>query len=103
MPARQVDSTHRFDNHLAALRKTNEDMSISGQFTLERLWLGDGSGTPDFAIGDCVEKVTGREHDLSVAFGEGVVYPEIIQIVYLPDRQRMKLITRDLRFAEVVL
>lgn len=103
MPVRQVDSTDRLDGCLQAIRKANEDMSVSGQFTLERLWLGDGSGWPDFALGDCIEKITGREHDLSVAFGDGVVYPEIIQIIYLPDRQRMKLITRDLRFAEVAV
>lgn len=103
LPAYEIDSTDYFDKHLAAVRKANEDMSISGQFTLERLWLGDGSGEPDFAIGDCIEKITGREHNLSISFGGGEVYPEIVQLIYLPDRQRMKLITRDLRFAEVLL
>jgi len=102
-PAYEMDSTDYFDRHLEAVRKANEDMSISGQFTLERLWLGDGSGRPDFALGDCIEKITGREYELSATFGGGKVYPEIVQLIYLPDRQRMKLITRDLRFAEVLL
>lgn len=103
LPARQMDSTDWFDTHLNAIRDANQDMSISGRFTLERLWLGDGSGKPDFAVGDCVEKITGREHNLSIAFGGSEIYPEIIQIIYLPDKQKMSLITRDLRFAEVLL
>jgi len=103
LPAWQVDSTTVFDKHLQAIRDANEDMSISGQFTLERLWLGDGSGLPDFMIGDCIEKITGRSYRLSAALGSGTVYPEIVQIIYLPDKQQTKLITRDLRFAEVVL
>ena len=102
-PAYELDSTDYFDRHLEAVRKANEDMSISGQFTLERLWLGDGSGRPDFAVGDCIEKITGREYELSAVLGGGKVYPEVVQLIYLPDRQRMKLITRDLRFAEVLL
>ncbi len=89
--------------HLGGIRKANQDMSISGQFTLERLWLGDGRGQPDFAIGDCIEAITGRDYSLRASFGLGMVYPEIVQIIYLPDRQKMKLITRDLRFAEVLL
>ncbi len=101
--AYQTDSTDWFDKHLGAIREANKDMSISGQFTLERLWLGDDSGEPDFALGDCLEKITGREHPLSASFGGDTVYPEIIQIIYLPDKQKMKLITRDLRFAEVML
>jgi hypothetical protein len=91
------------ENHLDGIRKANEDMSISGRFTLERLWLGDGRGEPDFKVGDCIERLSGREYPLSSSFGGGVVYPEIVQIVYLPDKQKMQLITRDLRFAQVVL
>jgi len=74
------------------------------------MWLGSKSSPqPEFAVGDCIEKITGREYDLSsVIAGEGKsedvkVYPEIIQIIYLPDQQKEKLITRDLRFAEVLL
>ena len=78
--------------------------SISGLFTLERLWLGDGSGVPDFMIGDCIEKITGRDHYLGASFGNrGDLFPEIIKIVYMPEKQKMTLITRDLRFAEVIL
>ena len=103
LPVWEIDSTDYFDKHLAAARAANEDMSVSAQFTLERLWLGDGSGEPDFAIGDCIEKITGRDYDLSAALGDTKVYPEIIQIIYSPEKQMTKLITRDLRFAEVVL
>jgi len=98
-----VDDTIYLGKHLEALRRANEDMSISGQFTLERLWLGDGSGRPDFAVGDGIERITGREYHLSASLAGSAVYPEIIQIIYLPERQIQKLITRDLRFAEVTL
>lgn len=103
LPAYELDSTDWFDKQLASVRAANEDMSVSGQFTLERLWLGDGSGVPDFALGDGVEKIEGRDYDLSTAFGDAKIYPEIIQIIYLPEKQQTKLITRDLRFAEVLL
>ncbi|MCJ7778631.1 MAG: hypothetical protein MUP16_09990 [Sedimentisphaerales bacterium] len=109
VPVYEMDSTDFFSKHLDAIRRTNEDKSISGQFTLERMWLGSkDSPQPEFAVGDCIEKITGREYDLSaVIAGEGKddikVYPEIIQIIYLPDQQKEKLITRDLRFAEVLL
>lgn len=103
LTARELDSTASIDKHLEAIRQANEDISISGRFTLERLWLGDGSGVPDFALGDCIEKITGRNYPLSSLIGSRTVYPEIIQIVYLPETQKTILITRDLRFAEVVL
>jgi len=108
LPAWEMDSSEYFSTHLQAIRAANEDKSISGQFTLERLWLGEGSGSPEFALGDCIEKIAGREHDLSAVMAGGgkpeiKIYPEIIQIIYLPDKQKMKLITRDLRFAEVLL
>jgi len=107
LPAWEVDSNTPanpwLDKHLQAIREANEDMSISGQFTLERLWLGDGSGKPEFCIGDCIAEITGRDYGLSKSFGGGTVYPEIVQVIYLPDKQMTKLITRDLRFAEVTL
>jgi len=103
LSAREIDSTDYFDRHLSAIRDANEDMSVSGQFTLERLWLGDGSGEPDFALGDSIEKIEGRDYPLKSAYGERTVYPEIIQIIYMPEQQKTKLITRDLRFAEVPL
>jgi hypothetical protein len=109
LPAYEMDSTDFFSKHLDAIKRTNEDKSISGQFTLERMWLGSkDSPQPEFAVGDCIEKITGREYNLSsVIAGEGKddvkFYPEIIQIIYLPNQQKEKLITRDLRFAEVLL
>ncbi len=101
LPAWNIDRTDWFIGHLEKVRRSNEDMSISGVFTLDRLWLGDGTGVPVFCIGDSVERITGREKTLAAAFGTGVVYPEIVQIVYLPDGQQQQLITRDLRYAEV--
>jgi len=95
--------TDWFDKHLQTVRDANEGMSVAGQFTLERLWLGDGAGVPAFYLGDCIENITGRNYPLSAAMNGGNVYPEIIQIIYLPDKQMMKLITRDLRYAEVHL
>ena len=53
--------------------------------------------------GDCIERITGREYSLAAALNGDPVYPEIVKIVYLPDRQQMMLITRDLRYADVVL
>lgn len=103
LPSQDHDDSVWFANHLGAIRKANEDMSISGQFTLERLWLGDGAGRPDFAVGDCIERITGREHSLKTQMEGEAVYPEIVKIIYLPDKQKMKLITRDLRFAEVAI
>jgi len=103
LSAFEVDHTDWFDDHLKSIRKANEDPSISGDFTLERLWLGDGSGFIDFCVGDQIERISGREYSLAAPMGDRTVYPEIIKIVILPDRQKMKLITRDLRFAEVTL
>ena len=102
-PALQYDHTTEMLNHLLDIRRTNEDMSVSGRFTLERLWLGDGSGFPDFCVGDSIEQITGRNYNLSSALGAGVVYPEIVRISYSPSSQKMSLFTRDLRFAEVTL
>ena len=101
--AAEQDDSEWFGYHLADIRRACEDASISGKFTLERLWLGDGSGLPDFMPGDCIERITGREYSLAAALNGDPVYPEIVKIVYLPDRQQMMLITRDLRYADVVL
>jgi len=92
----QDDST-AFDAHLDEIRTANEDLAVSGQFVLERLWLAT------FACGDVVERIAGREVELGVSYGGGerTVWPEIIQILILPQKQQMTLITRDLRFAVV--
>lgn len=103
LSADEIDSTGVLEAHVEAIRRTNEDMSISGRFTLERLWLGDGEGSPDFALGDCIEEITGRDYPLGVDIGDKKLYPEIVQLIYVPDKQMLTLITRDLRFAEVLL
>ncbi len=104
LPAAEKGTDEWFDKHLEAIRDANQDMSISGAFTLERLWLGEGGGSPAFCLGDGIEKIAGREYPLSIQLsGSTVICPEICQIIYLPDKQKMKLITRDLRFAEDVL
>jgi len=54
-------------------------------------------------LGDSIEKIEGRDYPLKSSYGERTVYPEIIQIIYMPEQQKTKLITRDLRFAEVPL
>jgi hypothetical protein len=98
--AREVDSRSEATAHVDAIRRNNEDMSISGRFTLDRLWLGDGEGAPAFMIGDSIGCITGREYQLdTLTFEGGKVSPEIIQIIYLPETQQEILITRDLRYA----
>jgi len=101
LPAAECNDWAYMAAHLDAIRAANQNMSISGRFVLERLWLGDGSGFPDFAVGDCIEGIKGRVFQLPAAFGDDTVFPEIIRIIYLPERQRMTLITRDFRYAEV--
>jgi hypothetical protein len=98
--AREVDSRDEATAHVDAIRRNNEDMSISGRFTLDRLWLGDGQGVPAFMVGDAVSGITGREYMLdNLTFEGGKTSPEIIQIIYLPEMQKQVLITRDLRYA----
>jgi hypothetical protein len=99
--AYEIDSTEIMENHLDAVRNANQDMSISGSFELERLWLGDGTGEPEFMVGDCIMSIDGRDYSLKANLAGDPIYPEIIQIIYKPDTQHIKLITRDLRFAEV--
>jgi len=100
LPTDDVDDTALFDSHLDAVRSANEDMSIAGIFTLERLWLGDGSGEMEFMVGDGIERIAGREYELAAAISGGTVHPEIIKIVILPESQQMQLITRDLRYVQ---
>ena len=95
LPADELDTSAWLTASLDRIRDANEDMSISGQYLLDRMWLAA------FACGDAIEGITGRDYDLSVSYGTRTIYPEIIQIVHLPQRQKTKLITRDLRFAEV--
>jgi hypothetical protein len=101
LKAREVDSTEVILDHLSYLRYVNEDAAISGRFVLDRMWLGEGSGQPEFMIGDAIEKIEGQNFNLSSNIAGEKTYPEIVQITYFPDRQQMVLITRDLRLAEV--
>ncbi|MDD5459846.1 MAG: hypothetical protein PHF37_10695 [Phycisphaerae bacterium] len=101
-PAATMDSQKTAQTHLDAIRDANQDISICGQFTLDRLWLDD-NGEPVFQIGDCVERLNGRNYSLAANFAGPPIYPEIVQIVYMFEQQQTKLITRDLRFAEVRL
>jgi len=103
LDAWSINPTPTFDAHLNAIRDANEDMSICGSFTLERLWLGDGSGALPFKVGDSISAITGREYDLSASVGGTKIYPEICQIIFLPETQKTQLITRDLRFAQVTM
>ncbi len=96
LPAQEMDTSAWLTASLDRIREANEDMSISGQYVLDRMWLNA------FACGDAVERITGRDYDLSVNYGSRTIYPEVIQIVHLPVQQKTQLITRDLRFAVVV-
>lgn len=104
LSALELDSQKIAEAHIDSIRKNNEDMTISGRFTLERLWLGDGDGQPTFMVGDSVNAILGRNYQLDqMTFNGGKTSPEIIQIIYLPDSQKQVLITRDLRYAEVLI
>jgi hypothetical protein len=99
-PAIEYDGNADAIKHVTAIRGNNESMSISGRFTLDRMWLGDGQGYPDFMIGDSVSIITGRNVNFEMfSFEGGKASPEIIQIVYLPESQKQVLITRDRRFS----
>ena len=88
------DDSKYFGYHLQHLRDSLQDSSISGQYTLERLWLSE------FRVGDCIKNIEGRGHSLQNSYGRRALCPEIVQIIILPQKQKMKLITRDLRFSE---
>jgi hypothetical protein len=105
LPARQVDDLDTLAAHLDAVRYANEDMSVTGNFQLDRLWI-DAADAPTFRIGDGVSKISGRNLSLYAArFQEGEnpepegVYPEIAQITYDIERQTQWIITRDLRLS----
>jgi len=103
LTADEYNYSDALNSQLDAIRDAAQDGSLSGIFVLDRLWLGDGSGEPDFQIGDGIEQITGRDISLSGKVGSRNVYPEVVRIVYQSAEQRMQLITRDLRFAEVTL
>ncbi len=98
-PSPNLDQSGTLDSHIDKIRSANEDFSIAGRFVLERLWLGDGMGWPQFMIGDVIKAIFGRDADLSASWNESKRYPEIVRIEYLPQKQQTVLFTRDLRFS----
>jgi hypothetical protein len=94
MPADERDDYVEFKDYIDKLKKVLEDTAISGRFLLERLWFGT------FNIGDGIEKIEGRDYSFKTSYGNQDMYPEIVQITYWPQKQKMQLITRDLRFSE---
>ncbi|MDH4203675.1 MAG: hypothetical protein OEV87_12405, partial [Phycisphaerae bacterium] len=100
LPAWNTDEKDKLIKHIDQIRTANEDLSFSGRFTLDRLWLGDGSGELDIQIGDGIRKLTGREYLLHASLAAGSIYPEIVQITYDHQHQKMHLLTRDLRLSE---
>jgi len=92
--ADERDDSIKFYNYMQKLRDSLQDSSISGQFTTERLWLNR------IKIGDVISEIEGRGFQLKTGLGWTTLCPEIIQIIYMVQQQRMKLITRDLKFSE---
>lgn len=102
LPAWQTDQTADLAASLDQIRAAMEDLSISGRFTLERLWLGgDDDDRPAFLPGDGIRQLTGRNYRLYAVSNGGLVYPEIVQVHYDIEHQKMHLLTRDLRLEEV--
>jgi hypothetical protein len=94
----ETDCIARMNDHLGLIHSVNQDRSISGRFTLAKLWL-DGSYRLPFEVGDIIENISGRDYSLKSNIGPASVYPEIIQVIYMPRVQKMILITRDMRYA----
>jgi len=99
-PVDEIDDTSLLTQHLRALRYANEEISVSGQFVLDWLWLGEGTGFPTFAVGDVIEGITGRNYLLGTNWFRDR-FPQIVQIQYLFDKQKTKLLTRDMRFGDI--
>jgi hypothetical protein len=102
LPAWNTDQTEALQVSLDKIRDACEDASISGRFTLERLWFktDPDDERPIFMVGDQIRRLTGRDYDLSSIVTENKVYPEIVQIRYDIEGQTMHLLTRNLRLAE---
>ena len=96
-PADLRDDYKEFKNYVEKLRDALQDNSISGQFTLERLWLNP---LDNFRIGDCIYNIEGRGYLLRTGTGATPLYPEIVQIIYMAQKQKTKLVTRDLRYGD---
>ena len=87
--------------HAAFLQAANQDAAVAGRLTLDRLWLGDGTGEPTFCCGDGVATLDGRNLSLKSGSAESVIYPEIVKVVYHVQQQKMDVILRDLKMARV--
>lgn len=83
----------------AYLQAANQDASVAGHLTLDRLWLGDGEGFPLFCCGDGVTAIRGRNLSLEAGGVGSGIFPEIVQIVYHVQQQQMDIILRDLKKA----
>lgn len=94
MPVNEVDDYREFSEYIEKLRKTLQDTAISGRIILERLWINK------FNVGESIEAIEGRDYYFRTSMGDQELYPEIVQIIYLVQKQKMQLITRDLRFSE---
>ncbi|MEA3366670.1 MAG: hypothetical protein U9R68_01000 [Planctomycetota bacterium] len=101
-PAWDTDQTDQLIAALDEIRDASEDASLSGRFTLDRLWLGDGEGALAFKVGDAVARLTGRGVELAATINGETVHPEIAQIHYDLEHQKMHMITRDLRLTEAI-
>jgi len=93
LPVDERDDSRTFKAYLEKIRQTQQDSSISGQFVLDKLWF-------DFNLGDSITGIDGRGYVLKTQIGDETMAPEIVQIIYLVQKQQTKLITRDLRFSE---
>ncbi|MCE5186085.1 MAG: hypothetical protein LLF76_08175 [Planctomycetaceae bacterium] len=85
------------------LQSVNEDVAIASRFTLDRLWMGDGSGFPQFCCGDGITQLEGRNFSLKSGSSASSLYPEISEIVYNVQQQVMDLILRDTKMSRVQL
>ena len=85
----------------AFLQGGNQDAAVAGRLTLDRLWLGDGTGVPTFCCGDGVAELDGRNLSLKSGSAESDVYPEIVKVVYLVQQQKTDIVLRDTKMARV--
>jgi hypothetical protein len=100
LPADEPNDGTSANDHAAKIRDFNEDASISGSFILDRLWLYNDSGLNEFDIGDVISHITGRDYSLAANVGQRTVYPEIVQVIHLIQKNQTQLISRDLRYSE---
>jgi hypothetical protein len=98
LPTWDTDESDKLLAQMELIRKANEDMAIHGQVVLDRLWI-DGTNPPTFALGDGITGFTGRDYPLGQTLGSRTVYPELVQIQYLVQSQKMILLLRDPRLS----